>query len=94
MNTRNSSNVSRPYFLWDYDLTEADVRRIVSSDNETEKRWLMSRLLANARPEDVWRFTSVHEVARLLPMLKLRPGVREAWEHALAVWGYHVPVAS
>lgn len=91
MDTRNSS---RPYFLWDYDLTEADVRRIVSSDNETEKRWLMSRLLTHARPEDVWRFTSVRDVARCLAKLKLRPGVREAWEHALTVWGYHVPVAS
>lgn len=39
----------RPYFLWDYDLSEDDVRRILTGDNETEKIWMLSRL-AYKRP--------------------------------------------
>ncbi len=86
----DSSN-HRPYFLWDYDLTEDDVRRILAGDNETEKIWMLSRILTSARLEDVWRFVKANEVAQMFPKLRLRPGVREAWQYALRVWGYDIP---
>lgn len=54
---------------------------------------MLSRLLTSARLKDVWRFTTAGDVAILFPKLKLRPGVRETWKHALSVWGYYVPAA-
>lgn len=84
---------NRPYFLWDYDLSEDDVRRILAGDNDVEKIWMLSRILTSARLEDAWRFTTASQVASMFPKLRLRPGVREAWERALTVWGYHVPAA-
>jgi hypothetical protein len=39
----------RPYWLWDYDLTETDVRRILAGKNEVERRWLMARILESAK---------------------------------------------
>lgn len=48
------SKSNRPYWLWDYDLTEADVRRILRGKNLSEKRWLMGRILTSARFNDIW----------------------------------------
>jgi hypothetical protein len=78
---------TRPYFLWDYDLNEQDVRRILQGENETEKIWMLSRILESARYEDIWRYTTLAEVQRMFPKLRLKPAVRRAWEFALQVWG-------
>jgi len=66
----------RPYFLWDYDLTDEEVRNILRSGNETEKVWLMSRLLESAKYEDVWSYLTLQEVRTMFPKLKLKPAVR------------------
>jgi len=81
---------NRPYFLWDYDLTEADVRRILRGKNEVERRWMLGRILTNAHFDDIWTYVTVGEVAEELPSLRMRPEVKQAWENALEVWGYEV----
>ena len=43
----------RPYFIWDYDLTEEDVRAILRGDNEYEKVQMMVRILERCRWEDI-----------------------------------------
>ena len=78
------------YFLWDYDLTEKDIRRILSSGNETEKIWMMSRILSCARFEDVWKYLKVKEVAGSFSKLRLRPEIKNAWKTAFLTWGYNV----
>jgi hypothetical protein len=35
------SATQTPYFIWDYDLTEADVREILRGDDEQQKAWLV-----------------------------------------------------
>ena len=77
---------SRPYFLWDYDLSEADVQHILQGENETEKVWLMSRILESARYEDVWKYMTLAQLRRTFPKLQLKPQVREVWAFALQVW--------
>ena len=87
MDTKSSK---RPYFLWDYDLTDQQVREILAGDNKTERRWMMARILTNARYEDVWSYIRLSDLAREYPYLRMRREVKEAWSHALTVWGYHV----
>ena len=82
--------IKRPYFLWDYDLTDEDVRRILRGDNEVEKRWMMGRILTNAHFNDIWKYMTAREVAKELPELRMRLEVKQAWEKALRVWGYEV----
>lgn len=76
----------RPYFLWDYDLSDKKVRHILKSGNETSRIWLVSRILESAKYEDVWRYVDLAEVKRMFPRLKLKEPIRRAWAHALAVW--------
>lgn len=75
-----------PYFVWDYDLSDADVQATLRGDDETRKVWLVSRLLESARFEDVWKYISLPELRDIFPKLKLKPQVRSAWEFALQVW--------
>lgn len=81
-----STRTQYPYFLWDYQLTEYDVRRILRGENQTDKVWLLSRILESATFEDVWKYTTLSEVRETFPQLKLKPPIRRAWEHALSVW--------
>lgn len=80
------SSKKRPYWLWDYDLTEKDVRRILAGKNETEKIWLMSRILESAKYEDVWKYLSYRQVREWFPRLRLKEPIRQAWQLALNTW--------
>ncbi len=80
------NNKQRPYFLWDYDLTDDQVRQILSGPNQTEKIWIMSRILESARFEDVWNYVSLKEVKEMFSKLKLKKPIERAWERALYVW--------
>jgi hypothetical protein len=43
----------RPYFIWDYNLSEQDVRAILRGKDEGQKAWLVARLLESARFDDI-----------------------------------------
>jgi len=75
-----------PYFIWDYDLTDSDVRAILHGDDETQKAWLVARLLESARFEDIWQYISLTELRLIFPQLQLKPQVRAVWEFALRTW--------
>jgi len=72
------SDVQRPYFIWDYDLTEADVRAILAGDDELQKAWMTARLLESARYEDIWKYISLEELRAIFPKLQLKSQVRAA----------------
>ena len=80
------SALQTPYFIWDYDLTEADLRAILRGVDEAQKAWLVARLLESARYEDIWQYISLAELRDIFPTLQLKPQVRAAWEFALLVW--------
>lgn len=80
------SNRQKLYFLWDYDLTEDDVRKILHGKNEVEKIWMMSRILESAKYEDIWRFLTFSDVKRMYPKLKLKKPIKRVWDYALNVW--------
>ena len=75
-----------PYFLWDYDLTDTQVREILHGTNETEKIWMMSRILESAAFGDVWNYVTLPEVREMFPKLKLKAPVQKAWDYALTIW--------
>ncbi len=78
----------RPYFIWDYDLTEEDVRAILRGDNEYEKVQMMVRIMESAKREDIWKYLTLSEVKRYWPQIsrRMRREVREVWSWALEVW--------
>ena len=65
----DSQSSSRPYFIWDYDLTDKQIGDILNGSNETEKIWILGRILESAKLEDVWRYTSYRQVREMFPKL-------------------------
>lgn len=80
----------RPYFIWDYDLSEDKIRVILRKGDEPEKLWLIGRILTHARFEDVWQYLTLKDIAEAFPKLRLPSEVKKDWQRALNVWGYHV----
>ena len=79
-----------PYFLWDYDTSETELRRILQDGNQIEKQWLIARILTSAKFDDVWKYLKLKDVVEHFPRLKMRPSIKNNWQRALNVWGYAV----
>lgn len=81
---------ARPYFLWDYDLTENDVHRLLKGGNLSTKTWLVSRILSSAKFDDVWKYISLPELVKIFPHTRMRRPLKDIWSQALHIWGYEV----
>jgi hypothetical protein len=87
MSEETSGASKRPYFFWDYDITEGQIRDILRGDNEVEKAWVITRILEYARWEDIWRYLTVDDVRENFERLRFRwPRDRELWAYALERW--------
>ena len=78
----------RPYFLWDEDVSVAELRRALEPGRDEPRRLrLLGKLLREARDVDVWRFVTPSEVADALPALGRRLGRRRPfWEFLINGW--------
>jgi len=73
--------------FWDYDMTDAKMRRMLKSGTDWEKRFVASRILERAPFAQVWKFLTLKQVRELFPNLKFRSQMKEVWAQALKVWG-------
>jgi hypothetical protein len=78
---------ARPYFLWDEDLSIAELRQRLAGPDQRERLRLLAKLLREARDLDVWRFVTPQEVAAALPLIAPRLGRRRRfWEFLIQGW--------
>lgn len=82
----SSPGAGRPTFLWDYDLTEAEVRALLRKGPDLKTDWLVARLLERGRWDDIWSYLSLAHVAAVLERLKMTEKVKSHWRFALARW--------
>jgi hypothetical protein len=79
--------MERPYFFWDYDISEEQVGAILRGDDEFHKTWLIGRIVQYARWDDIWSYLTLDDVRRHFDQIAWRlPFMKEMWAHALAVW--------
>lgn len=81
----------RPWFLWDYDLTEAQVHELLTHARFDERKWLLGRMLERLGPGEIVRYTSLEALQRALPHLRLDEKVKRHWEEAIAIWTQPAP---
>lgn len=77
----------RAYFLWDYNLTNAEVKNLLKDGNRETRLWLISRIIESAKFKDVFKYVSLNDLAQVFPHLRLRQPIKNAWQKALKVWG-------
>jgi len=83
---RGQDRETRPWFLWDYDLTEAHVRELLTHAPFEQRKWLLGRMLERLGPEEIVRYVSLKALQHALPRLRLDEKIKRHWEEAIAVW--------
>lgn len=77
----------RPYFLWDEDVSVAELRELLALETEPRRARMLAKMLREARDTDVWLFVTPQQVAEALPSLGRRLGRRRAfWEFLIGRW--------
>ena len=76
----------RPWFVWDYDLSEAEVQETLRHAPFAQRKWLIARLLERLRPPEIFAYLSVEEIHQALPHLRMDPKVQRHWQEAVEVW--------
>lgn len=77
----------RPYFLWDEDISIAELHQALRDGPAHERQRLLGKMLREARDVDVWAFVTPVEVANALPHLVMRLGRRRSfWEFLIKGW--------
>ncbi len=80
----------RPSFVWDYELSESAVREILGQRGFSDtKRWLIERILSQARFDETIKYLTTKEIRKALPQVRLLQKIRERWEYALNLWSQH-----
>ena len=79
----------RPYFLWSEELTLAEFSERLR-DPAAADYWLAT-LLRQAKPDDVYRFVSLAEIARRWPGVRAGVGgrMRDFWDWRVRRWKEH-----
>lgn len=75
----------KPSFLWDYDLSEGEIREILSSPFERRK-WLVAKILEHAIFEEVWKYLTLEQIEKDLPRLRIPEKIKGHWQYAIEVW--------
>jgi hypothetical protein len=85
---------SRPYFLWDCDLTLDGFRAGLESPDIEVRAYLVGKLMRQAKPDDVFAFVRPRTIRELWPQLERYLGRSRAfwtwlfdtWESQGRVW--------
>jgi len=77
----------RPYFLWDCEMTLAEFRAKLATGCRDERAYLTGKLMRQAKPDDVFQFTTLVEIRDLWPDLEKYLGrTRPMWTWLLDEW--------
>lgn len=77
----------RPYFLWDEDVSAADLRDALRGSDADKRDRLLGKMLREARDTDVWSFVTPSDVAEALRRLTHRLGRRGPfWTFLIEGW--------
>lgn len=82
----SAATLGRPWFLWDYDLTEAQVHEILQHSPFDQRKWLIARILERLRLPEVFRYLTIEQMAEALPRLRMDSKIQRHWQEAIALW--------
>lgn len=77
----------RPYFLWDTDLTLQQFEAMLAHGDRATRVYLLAKLMRQAKPDDVFLFAALEQIAELWPDLQHDLGRSEQfWRWLLRQW--------
>jgi hypothetical protein len=76
-----------PYFLWDYRYTVGQIKKILAEGSESQRVWLMAKIMRDARYCDVWKFISLRDFLKYREQIMPRLGrLRGFWQFLYSRW--------
>jgi len=80
-----------PYFMWDYRYTVGQIKEKLANGSESERLWLMAKIMRDARYSDVWKFISLQDFLKYRERLMRGRLGREKgfWEFMYSKWVEH-----
>lgn len=69
----------RPYFLWDCNVTLAQLRDHLSSPHDDQRVYWLSKVMRQAKPDDALVIGDITEMRRLWPRLEGTLGNQRAF---------------
>lgn len=82
----HSKQDERPSFLWDYNLSNYQIKKILSHPSCEKKKWLVAKILENAKLEEVMKYLTLEDIKKYLPKLRLKQKTKDKWEYAINIW--------
>jgi hypothetical protein len=77
----------RPYFLWDCDLTLAQLNERLRDANPDVRAYFLAKVMRQAKPDDVFQLVTLEAVRQLWPRLIRYLGhSRPFWIWLLETW--------
>lgn len=78
---------SKPWFLWDVDLSEDELReRLRQPDDDARAQW-QACVMREGRYREVWQYVTLDEILRDWPHIRRHLGrSRPFWEFLLQGW--------
>ncbi len=77
----------RPYFLWDTDMPLEEFRRRLDDPDPRVSGYVHGKLMRQAKPDDVFLFTTRKRIRELWPHLDRYLGhAREFWHWIFTKW--------
>ena len=77
----------RPYFLWDCDLTLAELNERLRDSNPDVRAYFLAKLMRQAKPDDVFQFVTLTAMRELWPrVIRYLGQSRPFWTWLLETW--------
>jgi hypothetical protein len=73
------------YFFPDREVTEAELRAILASEDHERRAWAVSHMLRYAQWEDLWTYVDRDDVREIFGDLDLPDNLRSAWARMLKI---------
>ncbi len=83
--TRYEMSGNDLYFFPEVELTEEELRGILTDGPPDRRVWAISHLLRYAQWDDIWKFVTREEVREVFPELDLPENLRQAWGRMLKI---------
>lgn len=84
----------RPYFLWDCDLSLAELETMLQDDDPSIRGYWAGKVMRQARPEDALALISPATMAAEWPVIRRNLGrQRDFWAWLLERWGHSCTAA-
>jgi hypothetical protein len=73
--------------MWDYRYTVVKIKKMLAEGSESQRIWLMAKIMQDARYADVWKFISLQDFIKYREQIMPRLGKqKDFWKFLYSRW--------